>query len=56
MGATKHDANVNALLDTPDFEDHLVRLIVTNRNTQHQANILRESIVEILELLEAEIN
>ena len=56
LGATKHAADINALLDTPDYEDHLVRLIVTNRNTQHQAYILRERIVEILDLLEAEIN
>jgi hypothetical protein len=56
LGATKHNADIDALLDTPDYEDHLVRLIVTNRNTQHQAYILRERIVEIMELLESEIN
>ena len=56
LGDTKHSADIDALLDTPDYEDHLVRLIVTNRNTQHQAYILKERIVEIIELLESEIN
>ena len=56
LGYTKHNADFNVLLDAPDYEDHLVRLIVNNRNTQHQAYILRERIVEIIELLESEIN
>ena len=56
LGDTKHSADVDALLDIPDYEDHLVRLIVTNRNTQHQAYILKERIVEIIELLESEID
>jgi hypothetical protein len=56
LGDTKYDADIDALLDTPDYEDHLVRLIVTNRNTQHQSYILRERIVEIIELIESEIN
>ena len=56
LGDTKHSADIDDLLDTPDYEDHLVRLVVTNRNTQHQAYILKERIVEILELLESEIN
>ena len=56
LGDSKHNADIDALLDTPDYEDHLVRLIVTNRNTQHQAYILRERIVEIIELIESEIH
>lgn len=56
LGKSKHNSDPNRLLNLPDYEDHLVRLIVTNRNTQHQAYILRERIVEILELLDSEIN
>jgi hypothetical protein len=56
LGESKYNVDFNALLNTPDYEDHLVRLVVTNRNAQHQAFILRERIVEILDLLKTEIN
>jgi hypothetical protein len=56
LGKSKYETDFNSLLNQPDYEDHLVRLIVTNRNTQLQAFILRERIVEILELLNQEIN
>ena len=56
IGETKHEEDFNHLLSLPDYEDHLVRCIVMNRNTQHQAYILRERIVGILELLESELS
>jgi hypothetical protein len=56
IGATNHVDDYNYLLDQPDYEDHLVRLIVSNRNTQHQAYILRDRMVSILELINSELN
>ncbi|MFC4721685.1 DUF6090 family protein [Geojedonia litorea] len=56
IGNSKHFSDVNILLDNPDYEDHLVRCIVTNRNTQQQAFILRDRIVELLTILNNEIN
>jgi len=56
IGNSKHFSDVNILLDNPDYEDHLVRCIVTNRNTQQQAYILRDRILEILDILNNEIN
>tara|TARA_R110002126_G_scaffold77835_9_gene194098 strand:- start:820 stop:1611 length:792 start_codon:yes stop_codon:yes gene_type:complete len=56
IGNSKHFSDFNILLDNPDYEDHLVRCITTNRNTQQQSFILRDRIVEILELLNKEIN
>ena len=38
-----------------DYEDHLVRCITTNRNTQQQAFILRDRIMGILDILDDEI-
>jgi len=56
IGSSKYNIDFNLLLDNPDYEDHLVRCIVTNRNTQQQSFILRDRIVEILKLLDEEIN
>ncbi len=56
IGNSKHVSDFNTLLDNPDYEDHLVRCITTNRNTQQQSFILRDRIVGILELLIKEIN
>ena len=56
IGSSKYNIDYNLLLDNPDYEDHLVRCIVTNRNTQQQSFILRDRIVEILKLLDEEIN
>ncbi|EMY80257.1 hypothetical protein ES731_12550 [Psychroflexus gondwanensis] len=55
IGNSKHFSDFNTLLDNPDYEDHLVRCITTNRNTQQQAFILRDRIVEILDILNKEI-
>ena len=55
IGNSKHFSDINVLLDNPDYEDHLVRCITTNRNTQQQAFILRDRIVEILDILNKEI-
>lgn len=55
IGKTNHPDNVNKLLDHPDYEDHLVRLIISNRNTQHQAYILRDRMLEILGQLDQEL-
>lgn len=55
IGNSKHPSDINTLLDNPDYEDHLVRCITTNRNTQQQAFILRDRITGILDILEEEI-
>ena len=55
FGETRHDADYNRLLDHPDYEDHLVRLITNNRTTQQQSYILRQRIEEILSLIEHEL-
>ncbi|WP_115460898.1 DUF6090 family protein [Winogradskyella aurantiaca] len=55
IGNSKHFADINVLLDNPDYEDHLVRCIVTNRNTQQQAFILRDRITQILDIINEEI-
>ena len=55
IGNTKHFSDINILLDNPDYEDHLVRCITTNRNTQQQAFILRDRIIGILDILDDEI-
>ena len=56
IGTTGHKEDYDHLLDLPDYEDHLVRLIVNNRNTQHQAYILRDRMVSIMELIKSELN
>ncbi len=56
IGNSKHFSDINILLDNPDYEDHLVRCITTNRNTQQQAFILRDRIIGILDILNDEIN
>lgn len=55
IGNSKHFSDINVLLDNPDYEDHLVRCIVTNRNTQQQAFILRDRITQILDIINEEI-
>ena len=55
IGNSKHFTDINVLLDNPDYEDHLVRCITTNRNTQQQAFILRDRIIGILDILDDEI-
>lgn len=56
IGFTKHSEDFNKLLDHPDYEDHLVRCIVTNNIADVQAMILRKRIVGILDILNKEIS
>jgi hypothetical protein len=55
IGPSKYPEDYNQLLDQPDFEDHLTRCIVTNNICDVQSIILRNRIVEILELISTEI-
>ena len=55
IGRTKHLEDFNALLNHPDFEDHLSRCYALNSWANVQSNILRKRIVEIIELIEQEI-
>jgi hypothetical protein len=55
IGNTKYPEDYNHILDLPDFEDHLVRCIVTNNIGDVQSAILRKRIIQILEIIESEI-
>lgn len=55
IGITKHPEDYNALLDHPDYEDHLERCFTKNSHSLNQSLILRKRIVEILDLLNTEI-
>jgi hypothetical protein len=55
IGATKHPEDYNALLDHPDYEDHLERCLTKNIHALNQSSILRKRIVEILDILNNEI-
>jgi hypothetical protein len=55
IGTSKHPTDHNTLLDHPDFEDHLERAISTNRFALSQSLILRNRILEIMDLLEREL-
>ncbi|NOG44469.1 MAG: hypothetical protein HND50_04525 [Calditrichaeota bacterium] len=55
IGNTKHNEDFTRLLLHPDYEDHLVRCIITNNIANVQSVILRKRIVEILDLLDIEI-
>jgi hypothetical protein len=55
IGTSKYPTDYNALLDHPDFEDHLERAISTNRFALSQSLILRDRILEIMELLDREL-
>ena len=55
IGPSKYLEDYNRLLDEPDFEDHLTRSMVTNNICDVQSIILRNRIVEILELISTEI-
>lgn len=56
IGESKHKEDFNALLNHPDFEDHLARCYAVNSWANVQSQILRKRIVEIIELLDNEIN
>ena len=55
IGPSIHEVEINQLLSHPDFEDHLERAISMNRFALAQSMILRERILEILNLLNDEI-
>ena len=55
IGKTKHPEDFNALLNHPDFEDHLTRCYAINSWANVQSDILRKRIVKIIELIEQEI-
>jgi len=55
IGLTSHPEDFNALLDQPDFEDHLERCYTTNQFANTQSLILRKRIVEIIDILNREI-
>ena len=55
IGITKHPEDFNAMLNYPDFEDHLIRAYTVNKFAKEQCIILRKQIVEILETLNKEI-
>jgi hypothetical protein len=56
IGLTKHPEDFNTLLNHPDYEDHLERSYTKNNHSLNQSLILRKRIVEILDILNAEIN
>ncbi len=56
MGFTKHPEDFSALLNHPDFEDHMERALGINNFARSQALTLRKRMLEILEMLEKEIN
>ncbi|OUR91145.1 hypothetical protein A9Q87_11780 [Flavobacteriales bacterium 34_180_T64] len=55
IGETKHLEDFNALLNHPNLEDHLTRCYAINSWANVQSNILRNRIVEIIEIIEQEI-
>ena len=55
IGKSTHDEDFNALLNHPYFEDHLTRCYEINSWANLQSDILRQRIVEIIELIEQEI-
>jgi hypothetical protein len=55
IGESLHKEDFNALLNHPDFEDHLTRCYAINSWANIQSQILRKRIVEIIELIESEI-
>lgn len=52
LGPSHFPYTTEGLLNNPDYEDHLTRLIVTNNIAQVQSLILRKRIVLILDLLD----
>lgn len=56
IGFTKYPADFMTVISHPDFEDHLVRCYTINRFNNLQSQILRQRILDILEILENEIN
>ena len=55
IGVSKHEEDLEALLDHPDLEDHLTRCYSINSWANVQSDILRNRLVEIITLIEQEI-
>ena len=55
IGPSNHSSDSNELLNHPEFENHLERCFTINSFTNAQSNILRQRIVDILDILESEI-
>lgn len=55
IGNTKHKEDYHSLLNHPNFEDHLTRCYSINSWANIQSQILRNRIVEILEIIDLEI-
>jgi len=56
IGESKFNEDYNELLNQPDYEDHLERCLTKNRFSLNQSVILRKNIVDIIDILSAEIN
>ena len=54
IGISRHDEDFKALLDNPNFEDHVERCATKNIHSLNQSLLLRNKIVEILEILKME--
>ena len=55
FGNTSYEEDYNGLLNQPDYEDHLIRCLVTNNIGDVQSAILRKRIVQILDIIDNEI-
>jgi hypothetical protein len=55
IGNSKYKENYNALLNLPNFEDHLERCVTQNRHSLNQSLILRKKIMQIIGILDHEI-
>ncbi len=55
LGPSHYEYSAEDLLNNPDFEDHLVRCIVTNNISNVQSFILRKRILLILNILDKEL-
>ena len=55
IGNSHYETDYNALLNNPDFEDHLTRCYAINSWTNVQSQILRKRIVEIIDLIKQEL-
>lgn len=56
IGPSKHEEDFNALLDHPDLEDHLSRCFSINKWSNVQSLILRNRILEIIGLIQANLD
>jgi Family of unknown function (DUF6090) len=55
IGVTKHPEDFNLLLDQPDYEDHLERCLTKNTHSLNQSLILRNKIIEIIDIINSEL-